>query len=95
MLPMVKDVAEFRAANVIYDRLLSEIPPQQRATDVQLGVMIEVPSSALLAPTLAADPPAWKVDRFAGQERVDLARQISVGDPADDLAGPQPDLRIG
>ncbi|WP_083002951.1 phosphoenolpyruvate--protein phosphotransferase [Halomonas sp. GT] len=55
MLPMVKDVAEFRAANVIYDRLLSEIPPQQRATDVQLGVMIEVPSSALLAPTLAAE----------------------------------------
>ncbi|AIA75692.1 PTS fructose transporter subunit IIA [Halomonas campaniensis] len=55
MLPMVKDVAEFRAAKVIYDRLLSEIPPQQRATDVQLGVMIEVPSSALLAPTLAAE----------------------------------------
>ncbi|MFC7367331.1 phosphoenolpyruvate--protein phosphotransferase [Vreelandella zhaodongensis] len=55
MLPMVKDVAEFRAAKVIYDRLLSEIPPKQRATDVQLGVMIEVPSSALLAPTLAAE----------------------------------------
>ena len=55
MLPMVKDVAEFRAAKAIYDRLLNEISPQQRATDVQLGVMIEVPSSALLAPTLAAE----------------------------------------
>jgi len=55
MLPMVKDVAEFRAAKVIYDRLLSEIPLAERATDVQLGVMIEVPSSALLAPTLAAE----------------------------------------
>ncbi|XGA78745.1 phosphoenolpyruvate--protein phosphotransferase [Halomonas sp. CH40] len=55
MLPMVKDVAEFRAAKVIYDRLLSEIPLAERATDVQLGIMIEVPSSALLAPTLAAE----------------------------------------
>ena len=55
MLPMVKDVAEFRTAKAIYDRLLNEISPQQRATDVQLGVMIEVPSSALLAPTLAAE----------------------------------------
>ncbi|MDR5874709.1 phosphoenolpyruvate--protein phosphotransferase [Vreelandella gomseomensis] len=55
MLPMVKDIAEFRAAKAIYDRLLSEIAPSQRATDVQLGVMIEVPSSALLAPTLAAE----------------------------------------
>ncbi|MGM0522280.1 MAG: phosphoenolpyruvate--protein phosphotransferase, partial [Pseudomonadota bacterium] len=55
MLPMVKDVAEFRAAKAIYDRLLSEIAPHERATDVQLGIMIEVPSSALLAPTLAAE----------------------------------------
>ncbi|PCF95766.1 phosphoenolpyruvate--protein phosphotransferase [Vreelandella nigrificans] len=55
MLPMVKDVAEFRAAKTIYDRLLSEIPSHERATDVQLGVMIEVPSSALLAPTLAKE----------------------------------------
>lgn len=55
MLPMVKDFAEFRAVKVIYDRLMQEIPASQRATDVQLGVMIEVPSSALLAPSLAAE----------------------------------------
>lgn len=55
MLPMVKDIAEFRTAKAIYDRLLSEISPSQRATDLQLGVMIEVPSSALLAPSLAAE----------------------------------------
>ncbi|MEA2119879.1 phosphoenolpyruvate--protein phosphotransferase [Halovibrio sp. HP20-50] len=55
MLPMVKDIAEFRAVKVIYDRLLLEIPTSQRATDVQLGVMIEIPSSALLAPSLAAE----------------------------------------
>ncbi|MDZ7851156.1 MAG: phosphoenolpyruvate--protein phosphotransferase [Halomonas sp.] len=55
MLPMVKDVGEFRAAKAIFDRLLEEIPETERTTDVQLGVMIEVPSCALLAPTLAAE----------------------------------------
>ncbi|MBD3895637.1 phosphoenolpyruvate--protein phosphotransferase [Halomonas sp. ML-15] len=55
MLPMVKDIAEFRQVKAIYDRLLDEIPATQRATDVQLGVMIEVPSCALLAPSLAAE----------------------------------------
>ena len=55
MLPMIKDVAEFRAARAILDRLLETLPPGERSDDVQLGVMIEVPSSALLAPTLAAE----------------------------------------
>ncbi|TLF51710.1 phosphoenolpyruvate--protein phosphotransferase [Halomonas urmiana] len=55
MLPMVKDISEFRAAKQILDRLLEEIPEAERTTDVQLGVMIEVPSCALLAPTLAAE----------------------------------------
>ncbi len=51
MLPMVKDIAEFRAAKAIVDRLQAEI----KAPDVQLGVMIEIPSSALLAPSLAEE----------------------------------------
>ncbi|MCG6658094.1 phosphoenolpyruvate--protein phosphotransferase [Halomonas campisalis] len=55
MLPMVKDVGEFRAVRTLFDRLLDEIPEAERATDVQLGVMIEVPSAALLAPSLAAE----------------------------------------
>ncbi|WP_148252968.1 phosphoenolpyruvate--protein phosphotransferase [Aidingimonas lacisalsi] len=55
MLPMVKDIAEFRQAKTILDRLLAEIPESDRATDVQLGVMIEIPSCALLAPSLAAE----------------------------------------
>lgn len=49
MFPMVKDAAEFRAAKGIYDRVLGEFGH----VDVQLGVMIEVPSCALLAETLA------------------------------------------
>ncbi|RJS94140.1 phosphoenolpyruvate--protein phosphotransferase [Salinisphaera sp. Q1T1-3] len=52
MFPMVKDVAEFQAARAIYDRVLAEF---DRDLDVQLGVMIEIPSCALLAETLAPD----------------------------------------
>ncbi|MDN3557012.1 phosphoenolpyruvate--protein phosphotransferase [Halomonas maura] len=55
MLPMVKDVAEFRTVRAMVDRLLEEIPEGERTTDLQLGVMIEVPSCALLAPSLAAE----------------------------------------
>ncbi|QJQ97132.1 MULTISPECIES: phosphoenolpyruvate--protein phosphotransferase [Halomonadaceae] len=55
MLPMIKDIAEFRAVKAIYSRLLDSIPAAERTTNVQLGVMIEIPSSALLAPSLAAE----------------------------------------
>ncbi|WP_049621021.1 phosphoenolpyruvate--protein phosphotransferase [Frateuria defendens] len=51
MFPMVKDIEEFRAGKAIFDRLQAEIG----APDVQLGVMVEIPSSALLAPSLAAE----------------------------------------
>ncbi|WP_165857272.1 phosphoenolpyruvate--protein phosphotransferase [Marinobacter sp. JSM 1782161] len=51
MFPMVKDRAEFRAAKALLDRLREEI----HAPDVQVGMMIEIPSSALLAPTLAPE----------------------------------------
>ena len=51
MFPMVKDLAEFRAAREIVAKVQAEVP----ATDVQVGVMIEVPSCALLANTLAPE----------------------------------------
>ncbi|WP_375193151.1 phosphoenolpyruvate--protein phosphotransferase [Marinobacter sp.] len=51
MFPMVKDVEEFRAARAIVSRVQAEV----RASDVQVGVMIEVPSCALLASTLAPE----------------------------------------
>ncbi|WP_224247181.1 phosphoenolpyruvate--protein phosphotransferase [Hyalangium gracile] len=51
MFPMVKDIDEFRAGKAIFDRVQAEV----KATDVQLGVMIEVPSCALLAPALAKE----------------------------------------
>ncbi|MFL5350237.1 MAG: phosphoenolpyruvate--protein phosphotransferase [Hyalangium sp.] len=51
MFPMVKDVDEFRAGKAIFDRVQAEV----KAADVQLGIMIEVPSCALLAPTLAKE----------------------------------------
>ncbi|MGC3874563.1 phosphoenolpyruvate--protein phosphotransferase [Halomonas sp. GXIMD04776] len=51
MFPMVKDIAEFRAARAIFERVQQEI----QVPDVQLGVMIEIPSCALLAPSLAEE----------------------------------------
>ncbi|GHB19457.1 phosphoenolpyruvate--protein phosphotransferase [Salinicola rhizosphaerae] len=51
MFPMVKDIDEYRQARAIVDRLQAEIG----AGDVQVGVMIEIPSAALLAPSLAAE----------------------------------------
>ncbi len=51
MFPMIKDIEEFRAGRAIFERVQAEV----KATDVQLGVMIEVPSCALLAPTLAKE----------------------------------------
>lgn len=55
MLPMIKDVAEFRAARQIFDEVVEALGVSADGEALQLGVMIEIPSSALLAPTLAAE----------------------------------------
>ncbi|OEO27134.1 phosphoenolpyruvate--protein phosphotransferase [Pseudomonas sp. J237] len=51
MFPMVGSVEEWRAARDIALRVRAEIP----VTNLQLGIMIEVPSAALLAPILARE----------------------------------------
>lgn len=51
MFPMVGSVAEWRAARDMTERLRLEIP----VADLQLGIMVEVPSAALLAPVLAKE----------------------------------------
>ena len=51
MFPMVGSVEEWRQARDMTERLRQEIP----VTDLQLGIMIEVPSAALLAPVLAKE----------------------------------------
>jgi len=51
MFPMVGQVEEWREARRMVARLLLEIP----VSDLQVGIMIEVPSAALLAPVLAAE----------------------------------------
>lgn len=51
MFPMVGTVEEWRTARDLAQRLREEIPVQ----DLQLGIMIEVPSAALLAPLLARE----------------------------------------
>ncbi|MGV8919122.1 MAG: phosphoenolpyruvate--protein phosphotransferase [Pseudomonas sp.] len=51
MFPMVGTVEEWRQARDMTLRLRQEIP----VADLQLGIMIEVPSAALLAPVLARE----------------------------------------
>lgn len=51
MFPMVGSVTEWRAARDLVERLRLEIP----VDDLQLGIMVEVPSAALLAPVLAKE----------------------------------------
>ncbi|MBA1230002.1 phosphoenolpyruvate--protein phosphotransferase [Pseudomonas viridiflava] len=51
MFPMVGTVEEWREARDMTERLRQEIP----VSDLQLGIMIEVPSAALIAPVLAKE----------------------------------------
>ena len=51
MFPMVGQVHEWRAAKAMVERLRQEIP----VSDLQVGIMVEVPSAALLAPQLARE----------------------------------------
>ncbi|HEY0290526.1 MAG TPA: phosphoenolpyruvate--protein phosphotransferase [Pseudomonas sp.] len=51
MFPMVGTVEEWHQARDMTERLRLEIP----VADLQLGIMIEVPSAALLAPVLAKE----------------------------------------
>ena len=51
MFPMVGQMHEWRAAKAMVERLRLETP----VADLQVGIMIEVPSAALLAPQLARE----------------------------------------
>ncbi|MGE7990240.1 phosphoenolpyruvate--protein phosphotransferase [Pseudomonas sp. NPDC089554] len=51
MFPMVGQAQEWRAAKAMVERLRAEIP----VADLQVGIMVEVPSAALLAPQLARE----------------------------------------
>lgn len=51
MFPMVGNIDEWRTAKAMVDRLRIELP----VADLQVGIMIEVPSAALIAPVLAQE----------------------------------------
>ncbi len=51
MFPMIGTLEEWRQARDMTQRLREEIP----VSDLQLGIMIEVPSAALIAPVLAKE----------------------------------------
>ncbi len=52
MLPMVVDLAEFRAIRCLLDEVLHDLGLE---TDVPLGIMIETPAAAILSDQLAAE----------------------------------------
>jgi len=51
MFPMVGNIDEWRTAKAMVDRLRAELP----VADLQVGIMIEIPSAALIAPVLAQE----------------------------------------
>ena len=51
MFPMVGNIEEWRTAKAMVDRLRVELP----VADLQVGIMIEIPSAALIAPVLAQE----------------------------------------
>lgn len=51
MFPMVSDISELRAARLVVESICAEIG----APMVQVGIMVEVPSAALMADALAAE----------------------------------------
>jgi phosphoenolpyruvate-protein kinase (PTS system EI component) len=51
MFPMVSDIAELRQARVLIEELRREL----NAPEVQIGIMIEVPSAALMADVFAPE----------------------------------------
>ncbi|BAP78394.1 phosphoenolpyruvate-protein phosphotransferase [Pseudomonas sp. MT-1] len=51
MFPMVGNIDEWRTAKAMVERLRLELP----VADLQVGIMIEIPSAALIAPVLAQE----------------------------------------
>jgi phosphotransferase system enzyme I (PtsI) len=57
MIPMIASVGELREVRLLFDRAIREVDAagHQRAPHVPLGIMVEVPSAAILADRLAPE----------------------------------------
>jgi phosphotransferase system enzyme I (PtsI) len=75
MFPMVSHIEDFRAAKTMYNKTRAELEVEGKATgDVKLGIMIEVPSIALIPDIVAAE-----VD-FASIGTNDLCQYLCAAD---------------
>jgi phosphotransferase system enzyme I (PtsI) len=57
MVPMISSLAEFRAVRRLFDQAIAEVDAlgHDRAAHIPLGVMVEVPSAAIMADQLAKE----------------------------------------
>lgn len=55
MFPMIGRLEEWQSAKAMLDSVRAEIPCQHLPSNLQVGIMVEVPSAALLAPILAKE----------------------------------------
>jgi phosphotransferase system enzyme I (PtsI) len=75
MFPMVSHIEDFRAARIIYNKTRDELKMEgKEAGDVKLGIMIEVPSIAIISDIVAAE-----VD-FASIGTNDLCQYLCAAD---------------
>jgi phosphotransferase system enzyme I (PtsI) len=57
MIPMIASIGELREVKILFERALKEVDAagQRRAPHVPLGIMVEVPSAAIIADRLAPE----------------------------------------
>ena len=74
MLPMIASLGELFAVKELYDQAVKDVDARglPRAEHISIGIMVEVPSAAVLAPLGARDDISQRLDRARLQERLPM-----------------------